>query len=755
MLRTNFKNSLIQSFYDKFSAYSDTKNYVFIGKFTEWYNETSPPTAVDSLQEELNAWKNMLLCKKINADDVVFVIKRINWTFGTVYQEYDDTLDLYSETTPKEFYVLTSANNVYKCIFNNNGAASEYEPNGTSVEEIITQDGYIWKYMYSVRPELEDFLTEEYIPVEYLDELSYTDQRSLQLDVEQDAKANKNGTISNIVLTQVGSAYPFAIDYTTADTNLEEAHVVQANVAVGGTQIRFNTNAGTSQVDDIYNNHYVVYIYSGDGSGQVRTITAYDGDTGTATVDSAFTEAITTSSYYKILPKVEIIGNGSGAVAVTVLNPTTKQVEYIDVINGGSGYKEASVEIKSSKIASSEKTLARVIISPFNGHGSSALTELGCRDIMIMTRFDKTQIQNFNFYNDYRQLGVIQDVEVVGLTEDAQTYTFDIENLNSTTSLVLDGDYSSFITTLQSDPTLTVKQGSDDNIAQAQGTYVSWDSITKTLVLRTVNGKFMPYPTSTAYPLVIQDYPTTGTDTSYTNIDVTKTAPLNYYNNSTFTVNETVIGQTSKSTGTIVSWLPTFFGTDGKLVLKNLKGSFIESYYNDSGTLVNGENLVSFSTVDTNTGITGFNSAKVGVIKNAQRTEVIEGTNTFRAATVLKLARPTGTTTPFTNSDFTEDERIRQTTTGATGYVVGWSVSDNGLTGTLILSGTTGTFSTNSTYRIQRLITGVYVSQDIIISTISLPEVTRYSGKIIYIENIRPVVRGDDQTEEIKIIIGL
>jgi len=755
MLRTNFKNSLIQSFYDKFSAYSDTKNYIFIGKVTGWENDNSPPQSVDSLQEELNAWKNMLVCKRVNANDVVFVIRRINWTYGTVYQEYDDTIDLYSDTTLKDFYVLTSANNVYKCIFNNNGAESEYEPSGTGVEEIVTQDGYTWKYMYSIRPELEDFLTQEYIPVEYLEELSYTDQRSLQLDVQQDAKSNKNGSISNIIVTQIGSSYPIAIDYSTPDTNLEVAHVVQANVDVGDTEIIFNTNAGVSKVNDIFNNNYVVYIFSGDGSGQVRTIVSYDGGTGTATVDSAFTEAITTSSYYKILPKVEIIGNGSDAVAVTVLNPLTKQVDYIDVINGGSGYKEVSVEVKTNKIPESEKTLVRAVISPFNGHGSLPLIELGCRDLMILTKFDKEQIQNLNFYNDYRQVGIIQDVEVTGEELDAQTYTFDIENLNSTTSLVLDGSYASFINIIQSDPTLIVKQGSDDNISQAQGTYLSFDEDTKTLVLRTVNGKFMPYPSSTVYPLVIQDYTTEGTDTSFTAVTVTKTAPLNYYSDFTFTPGDTILGQTSKSTANIVSWKPTFFGTDGKLVVKELKGSFVESYYNDSGSLINGENIISFSNVNTVSGITNFAEDKVGVIKNVERTEVVEGTNTFRATTVLTIARPAGTTTLFQNSDFTEDERIKQLTTGATGYVVGWSVSDNGLTGTLILSGTTGAFSTNSLYKLQRLITGTYVTQDAIISTISLPEVTRYSGKIIYIENIRPVVRGDDQTEEIKIIIGL
>ena len=756
MLRTNFKNSVIHSFYDKFSDFSDTKNYLFIGKVTEWENDNTPPTTLDSLKEELDAWKNMLVCKRISLNDIVFVIRRIDWTYNAKYTQYDDSSDLYSETTPVNFYVLTSDNNVYKCISNNNGGASQYSPIGTSTEEIITQDGYIWKYLYSIRPELQDFITEEYIPVEYLDELSYTDQRSLQLDVEQDAKANKNGSISNIKVTQIGSSYPFAVDYILGDNPETVDHLVQMNIPVGGTTIKFNTNSNISRIDNIYNDNYVVYIYSGTGSGQVRTITDYDGSTGIATVDEGFTDAVTTSSYYKILPKIQITGNGTGAIAIPVVNPTTKLINLISVIDGGQNYKDVTVEIKTSKTTESEKTKARAIISPFNGHGSSALIELGCKDVMILTKFDKEQIQNLKFYNDYRQVGIIQDISVTGESQSSQTYTFDIENINSTTSMILSGDYSSFLSIIQANPTLIVKQGSDDNLGQAQGTYSSFDITTNTLILKTVNGKFMSYPSSTVYSLVIEDYPTVGTDTVFANIDITKTSPLNYYSDTTFLQDQIILGQDSKATAKVLSWKPTFFGTDGELVVKDLRGAFIESYYNDSGTLVNGERIIGFNTVDTTTGIVGFSEDKVGIIKNTVKTQVSEGTNIFRATTVLTIVRPSGTT-PFTDIDFLEDDSINQLITGAKGTVVGWSVSSDGLTGTLILSGTTGTFSNsiNSTYSLQKLVNGFYVTQDAVISIISLPEVDRYSGKIIYIENIRPVVRGDDQTEEIKIIIGL
>lgn len=760
MLRTNFKNSLIKSFYDKFSAFSDTKNYIFLGKVTEWENDSTPPSASDSLAEELNAWRNMLVCKKINQDDVVFVIRRINWSVNTVYDQYDDSVELFSEDVPVNFYVITSEKNVYKCINNNNGSASIISPSGTSTNEILTSDGYIWKYVYSVRPELEDFLTDDYIPVEYLDELSYTDIRSLQLDVELDAKTNKNGSIRKIEVTQTGSAYPFAIDYFVSTENPETSHNVQANIPINTNKIKFNTLAGVSQIDDIFNDNYVVYIYSGKGSGQVRTIVDYDGSTGIATVSPNFSESITTSSYYKILPKVEITGNGSGATAICNINEITKLVTSISVISGGINYKEADATVYTARTNETEKTLLRVVISPFNGHGSNSLIELGCKNLMIKTQFDKEQIKELNFYNDYRQVGLIQDIVVTGESSPSQTYILNIENLNATTEMHITNFSAGFQAQFNlnlNNPNFIIKQGSDSNAAQAQGYPLSFTTIdgTTVIVLRTLNGKFMN-SNSTSYPLVTEDLDT-GTETTYPNLNIVKAAPSNYYSDSTFNLNDVVVGKDSFSTAKVVKWTPKFFGTDGELKVKDLKGGFIESYYTDLGTLVNGEQLIGFSSINTSstsTGIIGYNSSKVGVIKNISRTEELEGKNIFRATTTLTVSRPSGDTTQFSQTEFLEDDTIKQITTGATGTVVGWVLSNNNLTGTLILSHTSGSFTVGSN-KIQRFENGSYSTKEVVVSDIKTPEVNRYSGKILYIENIRPVVRSDDQTEEIKIVIGL
>lgn len=64
------------------------------------------------------------------------------------------------------FYVLTNERNVYKCLYNNKGAPSTVKPYSTTNEVIYTDDGYIWKFMYTIPNALANkFLTPEDMPV--------------------------------------------------------------------------------------------------------------------------------------------------------------------------------------------------------------------------------------------------------------------------------------------------------------------------------------------------------------------------------------------------------------------------------------------------------------------------------------------------------------------------------------------------------------------------------------------------------------
>jgi len=142
--------------------------------------DASPLTPVDSVQDEFYYFDDLLAAKKVTSSDVSYVIPRRNWATGTVYDYYrHDYGNRITGTTTTQtsdsgastiwdstFYVLSSANHVYKCLDNNSGANSTVEPTGTSTSILSTGDGYKWKYMYSLSAAQQtNFLSTDFMAV--------------------------------------------------------------------------------------------------------------------------------------------------------------------------------------------------------------------------------------------------------------------------------------------------------------------------------------------------------------------------------------------------------------------------------------------------------------------------------------------------------------------------------------------------------------------------------------------------------------
>lgn len=229
---------------------------------------------------ENNLRKNIVLMKKINANDVAHCAPRYTWTSGTIYDMYDDdyhggtltsinvisggqnyspdtnvliespldgglasataiindgviqyisidevgggyahapyvtiidsvgsgavctatisntNLSHSGSATLKNsiFYVLTNSFKVYKCLYNNNNAASTIEPTLTTPDPFITGDGYMWKFMYSIPNTMQNkWLTSVYMPVSRQLTNSYY----------------SNGGIDNVTIINPGSGYTY------------------------------------------------------------------------------------------------------------------------------------------------------------------------------------------------------------------------------------------------------------------------------------------------------------------------------------------------------------------------------------------------------------------------------------------------------------------------------------------------------------------------------------------------------------------
>ena len=143
--------------------------------------DSSPLTPVDSVADEFYFFDDIIAAKRITTSDVSRVVPRRNWTTGTTYDMYrhdygqyikgstSSTITANSGATnlnDSSFYVLSSDNNVYKCLSNDGNTASTVEPTGTSTSILTTGDNYKWKYMYTLTAsEQTNFLSTDFMHV--------------------------------------------------------------------------------------------------------------------------------------------------------------------------------------------------------------------------------------------------------------------------------------------------------------------------------------------------------------------------------------------------------------------------------------------------------------------------------------------------------------------------------------------------------------------------------------------------------------
>ena len=269
--------------------------YMFIGRPLSWTDDNNPPTPVDSLNDEYDAYANMVALKKVSSTDVSHAIIRRDWTSGTAYDEYRHNYTSSNTATSgastlwaSTFYVVTSDYNVYKVISNNGGANSTVMPTGTSTSILTTADGYKWKFMYSISAsDVIKFVTSDFIPVKTIG-----------------AKAAVEGDVGGL-----GSA---AADDNSAQWDVE-------NGATDGTIEHARVTAGGSYVG-ASDNTYNVPI-SGDGaSGQLQVTVSSNAITAVSVnaVGSGYTVASIDNS---LLRTAIGASSGSGATFDIIISP--------------------------------------------------------------------------------------------------------------------------------------------------------------------------------------------------------------------------------------------------------------------------------------------------------------------------------------------------------------------------------------------------------------------------------------------------
>tara|TARA_B100000700_G_scaffold59947_1_gene65489 strand:- start:12392 stop:13957 length:1566 start_codon:yes stop_codon:yes gene_type:complete len=161
--------------------------YAFVGlpnptSISDDWND-SPPSPTDNLNRHNAYWDTIIGLKKITGSDVKQVVRKVTWTSGSTFDYYrpdysisnvpknSNGVSLYSAN----YYVINSDYRVYICLQNGttpetpDGKPSLDEPTFTDLEPRsagTSGDGYIWKYLYTIKPaDLIKFDSTDYMPV--------------------------------------------------------------------------------------------------------------------------------------------------------------------------------------------------------------------------------------------------------------------------------------------------------------------------------------------------------------------------------------------------------------------------------------------------------------------------------------------------------------------------------------------------------------------------------------------------------------
>ena len=149
--------------------------YAFLAKVDNWTNDNDPPHPTQDQRSIKKVFKNMFAVKLIHSSDISPVIERRDWTNGVVYDFYRDDVDMFEKNETGQqalnYYAKNRYDQVFKCLWNNNGTGSTsepyFEPGSYNTNNIFTGvDGYQWKYIYTIDTGSKlKFMDSEWIPV--------------------------------------------------------------------------------------------------------------------------------------------------------------------------------------------------------------------------------------------------------------------------------------------------------------------------------------------------------------------------------------------------------------------------------------------------------------------------------------------------------------------------------------------------------------------------------------------------------------
>jgi hypothetical protein len=783
-----------------FNASKDHSYFLAIGNAVTSPVATTSPTP-DTIQADYTTFDNMFFMNQILRSDVSLMIKNIPWQANQVYVAFDKDKNQYE--SGDLFYAYNSDNrSVYLCLASpsNTSATSTYPPSSLSTEPEIKLDGYTWKFLYQVSEEdLEKFDYPNFIPIQEIGTDLYTDQRLYQQNV---ASAAIRGAIEAIDVSVQGNAYAGAVNvnftnslYFIASQNTDTAEFPIITIDPSG-------RLELALADGFYDNKYVIY-FKNKYTATIQT-SVIDSTTGYLQLTLCNPSSAASPPQgveFSILPRIEIIGNGSSAIAIPVMTED-KLISKITMIDGGSNYSYVDVSVLVEN-----GTVIKPVIG-LNGLASDVIEVLGARHLMISKKIKPLSSLSESdpvVYSAPENTGIVYDgaeylniispntyYTQISLVKSPKKFINGLEEIAGTTVIEVKEMIIEAI-----DPTVTITIGTtttpytnngnffeiNDVITRGPNNYpdqfraiitnVTSTGFSTALTCSLVNGAFETY---SGYRIKnLKNTTETGDDEEFIFQDCDNNCSNsievvyeNTYNSSDFILDSSLNGGTSFATAQIVP-PPTGYGfvhphypTKATIKVKNVTSGFLTARYED-GEYIPGEVVTAFRV----TGSVASVGKRGTLVSVSETIQTIGDDSTVGYSYILECAIDRGAGQINTPEQLVADGisldtniLIRQGTQGTVGKLIRTAIP-GGTSNTdivyLYVNNYNGVFtvSGDNLYIINDLYNPTtYTNMKLTVqSIIYQPTVVRYSGNLLYINDAGPIQRRIENTENLKLLI--
>lgn len=352
--------------------------------------------------------RRVIFGNKVTQSDIRYMFDINAWNSGTVYDAYDDredisTLNMY--VTVLDGTINEGSYKVFKCLGNNGGTASVAAPSTSDVDavyEIQSDDGYVWKYMFSVPPaEYITYATASSLPY-------YADSTVVSAAVE---------SISDVIITKTQNQLFGANTGAYNLGNLTIKSIVQVDSVSNRWELEVKTDSSASTPTHEPNAYTNMYIRT--EAGALYDIDASDSPPGADSSTKNFFVSITSVGAPSlsvdeaafIVPKVEIsASSGTRALAYGELNASGTIID-VKLDTKGTHYKYATATLKLPPALQDQSatTELRAIMSPRGGHGSDPISELYMSKLAVITNFFTSSLNNIPNSNTYTRVGLVKN----------------------------------------------------------------------------------------------------------------------------------------------------------------------------------------------------------------------------------------------------------------------------------------------------------------------------------------------------------